>query len=94
MNLRTLGICKWLYVLLAARLVVRHLVSELLYNSLVGLLGLPVCLQKVDRGKVLFETRYPPYEVEKLENDPCPAISANIQGSAKRMSAVFQEGSR
>lgn len=69
MNSHIVRVCKWLQVLVPARLVVPHVVLESLHNLLAERLGMPVCLRMVSSGEIVFEAKYFAYGVKELRHE-------------------------
>lgn len=60
------GLCKWLQLLVRARLVVRHKVPESLRSRLAEPPGSPVCVRMVRCDETVFGSWYPALGVKEL----------------------------
>lgn len=66
--------CKWLRVLVPVRFVASLIISESLNNFLIEPLGLPVCLQRLGGGRIVFGVQYSANGVKELDKELLPAV--------------------
>lgn len=84
-------VCKWLQALVPVRLIVRHVISESLQNSLFEHLGRPVYLRMVGGGEIVVGAQSFAYGVDENGDGLLPVVSYSVLWCALRVDPLLQK---